>query len=466
MAARQLPQSKEAEMAVLGAIFLNSQCFPKLQQYLKAEDFFYIDHKQLYTAYGLCMAEAQDIDLVLVKEKLEQIGQGQEIDVQERIRKIVESVDFTPSSESDRLAIYARCVKDLAKRRRMIAGYEKAKESLYDQSCKVKSISNFVLQELMNDESQIDHVNSIAESGVAFLEELERRKKSGDTLPGISTGYEEIDLMTGGFEPGKVYVIGGRPSMGKTALGLNFATNIAEKGNTVMIFSLEMRNYEIMKRIISSKTRIKSQKLKTAKVTDDDFVRIAEGIGEFYPDSVYIDDNGYQTIQSIANTCYAMNVQLSQRNSKIDCIMIDHLQLLSSATGTRERRLQIGEMTRGAKLLANKLKCPIILLSQLSRLEKNRKSNRPQLSDVRESGDIEQDADVVFLLHREECYKPTEENHGKAELIVAKNRDGETGTLELGWDKTTTTFMPWDEYSAVSRELPKLKNYKKGDEES
>ena len=454
---KELPYSKEAEMAVLGALFLNQQCLFKVQRYLKPDDFYFSDHRDLYIAYGLCMAENQSIDLVMIKKKLVQMGKSNELDIRAYIEHMTEVVDFVPSSDSERLAKYAWVVRDCATRRKMIDGYEKAKDGLYDMSRKVRQVSDYVLSEILADQTQINHVHSIAESGGAFLEELERRQRSGDKLPGISTGFDDLDLMTGGLEPGKLYVLGGRPSMGKTALGLNIASNIAISGKTVMLFSLEMRNYEIMKRIVSAKTRIKSQRLKTANVSDDEYIRIADEVGKFFPDSMYIDDSGFQTMQTIANICYGMNTKLADQRTHIGCVMIDHLHLLSPATATRERRLQIGEMTRAAKILADKINCPVVLLSQLSRAGNERKSNRPQLSDVRESGDIEQDADVVMLIHREEYYKPTEENHGKAELIIAKNRDGETGTLELGWDKSVTSFMSWEEFSAPQKGMPKLK---------
>lgn len=460
--ARQIPFDKEAEMSVLGAIFLDPACYADVSRRLKKQDFYFASHQELYAVFGWCIT-ASRLDLVTLKDRLEQRGKLEQVG---GIAYIVEIANFVPSSSA--VKHYAKIVIDCAMRRRMILGYEKAITGLYDRGCKIGRISDFVQSDILAESLKISKAKNISESGGEFLEELERRQRSGQKLPGLSTGYADIDTMTGGLEPGKLYILGGRPSMGKTALALNIATNIAKSGKSVRYFSLEMRNYEVMKRIVAAQTRIKAQRIKSANIRDDEYIRIAEAIGEFHPDSLYIDDAGYQTMETITSSCIAGNTLMAKDGNRIDCVIIDHLHLLSSSEKTTDRRLQIGEMSRAAKLLADRLKCPVVLLSQLSRAANIRKDNKPILSDLRESGDIEQDADVVMFVHREEYYKPTEENHGKAEIIFAKNRDGECGTLEYGWDKSITSFLPWEEYSSAGRckGLPplKVKKDKDGDE--
>ena len=351
----------------------------------------------------------------------------------------------------------------------MLNVFQRAENALYKYENDISRITDYVQSDILARTPQESHVKNIAESGYDFLTQLEKRQKAGGGLPGIATGFVDIDTMLGGLEDGKLYVIGGRPSMGKTALALNVATEISKNGKTVMLFSLEMGNYEIMKRIMAAETEVKSTRIKMAKVLDDDYLAIATALEKFMPNSLFIDDNGDQSIQRIASTCIGMNTRLSGDGRRIDCVVIDHLQLIGWEGKMVDRRMQIGFISRTAKKLAKKLECPIILLSQLNRAMAGRKDNRPMLSDLRESGDIEQDADAVIFIHREEYYNPTENNHGKADIIIAKNRDGECGSVELGWDKSITKFKPWEEYSAASKTGAKPKKkpkyYENNDED-
>ncbi len=228
--------------------------------------------------------------------------------------------------------------------------------------------------------------------------------------------------------------------MGKSALAINMAVNMAKAKKTILFISLEMGRKEIIKRIISYISGVKAGRLKTASVSDEELVKIVWEAEKLTNDHFLIVDEAYQTVNSILGTAVRLNNQLRESGKRIDCIIIDHLHLMSSGTGTRDRRQEIGEITRKSKILAGKLNCPVMLLSQLSRAEKGQKVRPPQLTDLRESGDIEQDADVVAFVHREEYYNPTIDNRGKANLILAKVRDGQTTTTDLRWDGTTTTF--------------------------
>lgn len=456
MKAKQLPCDLEAEMSVLGAIYLDPECYHQISHGLKKEDFYLEKHRELYEAMSVCIMNGQ-LDLVTLKDKLEQRGT---LDMVGGIKYVVELADAVPVITA--VKQYARIVVDCGRRRRMIAGYQAAADKLMDRGVSVSEISDYVQGEVLVERGQNKRVKNFSDSAGLFLEELEHRQKLGDKLPGISTGFENLDTLLGGLEPGKLYIIGGRPGMGKSAFALNLATNLARDCNTVMYFSLEMRNYEMMKRIISSETKIRSRRLKNACIRDEEYKQIGKTVGKFYPDAMIIDDSGYQTMQSITSTCLSTNVQLHRQKNGIKCVIIDHLHLLSSGSSRNfDRRLQIGEMSRNAKLLADKLECPVVLLSQLSRASGMRKSNRPMLSDLRESGDIEQDADVVMFVHREEYYQQTEQNKGKAELIIAKNRDGECGILEYGWNSDITKFVDWEEYKWANDEKRKKPQRKK-----
>lgn len=451
MNGKQLPFDTEAEMSVLAAIYLDPECYWQLTPGLKQEDFYLAKHRELFAAMTECLVHGP-LDLVTLQDRLCKRGTLESVG---GIGYVVELCDMLPTTEN--VKQYARIVADCGRRRRMIAGYRTAADRLFDRGVPVREVTDFVQGNIVASQGRNRRLRNIADSGVEFLEELERRQKSGNKLAGLSTGFEDLDMLLGGLEPGKLYIIGGRPSMGKTALALNIATNLAMDCNTVIYFSLEMRNYEVMKRVIASTAEIRSRRLKTAAIRDEEYAYIAETVGKFFPDSMLIEDGGFQTIQSIRSTCLGVNAQLAHSKNRIRCVMIDHLQLLSSGNGKADRRIQIGEMSRGAKILADQLECPVVLLSQLNRASIQRKSNRPMLSDLRESGDIEQDADAVMFVHREEYYQPTEQNRGKAEIILAKNRDGECGTLEYGWRSEITKFVDWAEFSSTGTKTHRIR---------
>lgn len=451
----QMPFDYEAEMSVLGTIYVDPVCYGEVARILSSQDFYSEKNQELFIIFGLCIARAQ-LDLVTVKAMAEERNTLSYIG---GIEYILEVVNFVPDVSA--VMTYAEIVHDCAVRRRMIVGYENAVRRLFDRGDKIQDISDFVQSQIMAETTKRETVKSIGDSVCDFLGELEKRKDSEEKMAGISTGYPELDGVMGGLEKGKLYIIGGRPSMGKTALALNIAANVAKSNETVMYFSLEMQNYEVVKRLMSAESKIGAKRIKTANLKDEDFGLLGDAGGSFMPESLFIDDNSYQTIQTITSACIGMNTRLLKYNRKISCIFIDHLHLLSSGIKSTDRRLQIGESSRQAKILANKMDCPVILLSQLSRAGRNRGDNRPILSDLRDSGDIEQDADVVMFVHREEYYDP-EAEHGKAEIIFAKNRDGECGTVDMGWNSYITAFQNWEEYSATQahRAMPPLKREK------
>lgn len=449
----QIPFDNEAEMSVLGTVFIDPACYGNVARVLRPEDFYLDKNQEVFRIFGLCVAESQ-LDLVTVKAKA---IERNTLDYIGGLEYIVEIANLVPDVSA--VMIYSEIIKDCAVRRRMISGFAEAERRLFDRGDKIQHITDFVQSKIMAEAVNGETVKSIGDSVYDFLGELDRRNKNGDKMAGISTGYDEIDAMTGGFEKGKLYIIGGRPAMGKSAFALNIAANIAKNNDTVMYFSLEMQNYEVIKRMMSSEARISAKKIKMAvDLKDEDFGRMGDAGGKFVPESMFIDDSSYQTMQTITSACITMNNRLLKYDRKLSCIFIDHLHLLSSGMKGSDRRLQIGECSRLAKILANKMDCPVVLLSQLSRAGRNRSDNKPILSDLRESGDIEQDADVVMFVHREEYYDP-EAEHGKAEIIFAKNRDGECGTVTMGWNSYITAFEPWDAYSAAEsrKALPPIK---------
>ena len=432
---KQLPFNKEAEMSVIGAIYLDPEVYANISNDLQPDDFYLAAHQELYTTMGLLSVKGQ-LDLVTLKAQLMKRGTFDKVGGMEYI---VETVNFVPSSFG--VKEYVRIIKECSVRRKMIKGYAEASRALYDPQSSVNSITDYVQDKVLGGSEKPKNITCFADAYREFIADLDERRKSGEKFPGIKTGFKDFDRMTGGLESGKLYVIGGRPSMGKSALALNIASHIAYNGKVVLFFSLEMKCNEVIKRVISYMTNIKNGVIKTASITEEERKEMDKAAGRFTDNSLFIEDDSYQTISKITSTCIRLNNQLRQLGKKIDCVMIDHLHLMSTSQHTNDRRFQIGDVSRGCKLLADKIESPVVLLSQLSRATRERKDNRHILSDLRESGDIEQDADVVAFVHREAYYTPTFENQDEAELIVAKCRDGMTGTVKLGWDGATTTFM-------------------------
>lgn len=436
----RLPRDLEAEKAVLGAVFLDSALFDTVAGILDEDDFCLTLHRWLYHAFKSCVLSGR-LDPVTLSAELEKSGQTER---ERGLAYAVEAANALPSLEHAAVREYAGIVKDCAVRRELILKYEEAAELLRDRSKSVAEVTDGIQAAVMRSEKGKGGLVGFGELFCDFSDELERRFKQGGTLDGLETGYKTLDILTGGLERGKLYVIGARPAMGKTALALNITAHTAAQGKTAAFFSLEMQRREVIRRVISCLTSIKSYCLKTAAISSNDLDTIAGVLQKVGADDLLVDDRSYQSAQTILRTCVRENNRLKRAGRRIELVVIDYLQLMAGSDRRMERRAVIEENSRMCKVIAKTLDCPVILLSQLSRANEARQNKRPVLSDLRESGGIEQDADVVAFIHREEYYDPKPENAGWAEVIIAKNRDGEIGTVKLGWDSTTTTFFTPD----------------------
>ena len=441
MMQKQMPHDDSAEQSVLGAILLDPVVLGKLQGKITAADFYNQRHGELFEAFRICALKG-NLDIVTAKAELEKRGTFEKCG---GLKYLAELSSIVPTSAA--VMEYAKIVRECSERRRLILVHNNAMEKYFDRAESVKKINDYVQAELVKDNASRG-VTAFGDALFDYLNLLEERKKQGDKLPGLATGFDGFDVMTGGLESGKLYVIGARPAMGKTALALNITQNLSAEGKTVMFVSLEMQRNEIVKRIASSLTRIESYKLKCANVTDNDFVKIADISKKITAESLQISDESYETAAGILSKALNLNARLKPRGKRIDVVVIDYLQLIASSNPRIDRRLVIGEASRACKIMAKRLNCPVLLLSQLSRANEARVDKRPMLSDLRESGEIEQDADVVAFLHREEYYKPIDDNKGLAELIIAKNRDGECGKIKLGWNAGITSFEDYDSYTS------------------
>ena len=423
---------ESAEKGVLGSLFLEPSLYGKLSKIVSTDDFASEQNREIWSAMVECILDGH-LDLVVLDAKLKARGKLETVG---GLKTVVSIVNETPTSEA--AMRYAEIVADYGERRRKMKGLNTAASQLADLGTDISATDTFIQNVILAPTGKSKTL-SFGQAYTEFRRDYDDRKARGMTLPGILTGYPDLDIMLGGFEKGKMYVVGGRPSMGKTAYALNLALRIAKRGHTVMYFSLEMGASELVKRIEGIGTGVPIKKMKICKLDSDDEAKL-ETLKSDIEDRFLINDTSYQTMTGIMTEVIGKNAELSTSGNRVECVVIDHLQLISSSSSKyTDRRNQIGEASRMCKIMAKELNIPVIVLSQMSRALKDRASNTPRLTDLRESGDIEQDADTVILLHREGYYDPKADQK-EAKAYVAKNRDGSTGVIKYSWYEEKNIF--------------------------
>lgn len=427
-----IPMDESAEKGVLGSLFLEPSLYGKLSKIVSTDDFASEQNREIWSAMVECILDGH-LDLVVLDAKLKARGKLETVG---GLKTVVSIVNETPTSEA--AMRYAEIVADYGERRRKMKGLNTAASQLADLGTDISATDTFIQNVILAPTGKSKTL-SFGQAYTEFRRDYDDRKARGMTLPGILTGYPDLDIMLGGFEKGKMYVVGGRPSMGKTAYALNLALRIAKRGHTVMYFSLEMGASELVKRIEGIGTGVPIKKMKICKLDSDDEAKL-ETLKSDIEDRFLINDTSYQTMTGIMTEVIGKNAELSTNGNRVECVVIDHLQLISSSSSKyTDRRNQIGEASRMCKIMAKELNIPVIVLSQMSRALKDRASNTPRLTDLRESGDIEQDADTVILLHREGYYDPKADQK-EAKAYVAKNRDGSTGVIKYSWYEEKNIF--------------------------
>lgn len=437
-----IPQNIEAEEAVLGAVLVNPNVITKVVEILKPESFYKPAHRYVYEAMLQLFNQNERIDIVSVSDilnfnsKLELVGG----------RAFVNDLSFRTITTSN-IEYYAKIVQEKAIKRSLInagseivgLGYDMnpIDESLNDAE---KLIFDIAAKKATKD---LIHVKDLV---LDTYDKLEYQYNHRDELTGTPTHFYDIDTMTNGLQRSDLIILAARPSMGKTAFALNIAQNIAIKGKTaVALFSLEMSKEQLVQRMLCSEAEIDSQRLRTGHMQSKDWDKLANVMNEFADAPIYVDDTAGSTLTDIRAKCR----RLAMEEKNLGLIVIDYLQLMEG-TGNQERIQQISAISRGLKILAREINVPILALSQLSRAVEQRKDRRPMLSDLRESGAIEQDADIVMFIYRDEYYannEDSEESHqraseskGKAEIIVAKHRNGPVGKVELLFQSNIVKF--------------------------
>ena len=422
---RQPPYSLEAEQAVLGSILIDSRCVAEVIGIVKPEDFYLQQNREIFEAIYTMFNFSQTIDPVTVLEKMRELG----IYRDNSRDYILQLMEITPTAAN--AARYAVIVRDKA----MLRGLAKAADDIAES---VHSQVGTPGEMLENAEKKIyglrkgergDSLERIGSVMLKVFDRLTELSQSDSAIPGLSSGLRDLDMKINGLNKSDLLLVAARPAMGKSAFALNIGVNVAKKyDKTVAIFNLEMSKEQLAMRLLANESFIELQKLATGKLTEEEWTKLSMAASVLSQTDIRIDDNPSVTVADINAKC--------RRLENLGLVIIDYLQLMQGSgygKGGDNRVTVVGEISRALKIMAKELNIPVICLSQLSRAVESRTDKRPILSDLRESGAIEQDADSVMFLYRDEYYNENTEEKGVAECIVAKNRHGETGTVKLQW---------------------------------
>ena len=429
--ARQMPQAAEAEQAVIGSMLIDPSCIPDIIELLRPEDFYTEENRRIFETIFSMFTNSQRIDAVTVLNELKLNGIYDEAGGRAYLAQVME---ITPTAAGVRE--YAQIIRDKSMLREIAAAASDIETMAYEGAGEAGDIAEAAEQKIYavrhgREVRGLSHIKSVIMDVYSRLDELSR---SDSGLPGLPTGYPELDRQLTGLNKSDLILIAARPGMGKTAFALNLALNAAKKSEKdVVLFQLEMSKDQLASRLLSQEALIDSQKLKTGELDPDDWVKIARASNRLAKTHIYVDDNPAVTVAEIKAKCRRLGDNLG-------LIVIDYLQLMQSGKRTENRVNEIAEISRSMKIMAKELDVPVICLSQLSRAVEKREDKHPLLSDLRESGAIEQDADIVLFIYRDDYYNDESEDKNVAEIIIAKNRHGSTGSLKLQWIGQYTTF--------------------------
>jgi replicative DNA helicase len=439
------PHSIEAESSVLGGLLLDNGAWDRMGDLLVDGDFYRHEHKLIYAAIGGLINASKPADVITVYEQLQNLGKADEIGGLVYLNSLAQ---YVPSASNIRR--YAEIVRERSILRKLVsASDEIATQAFNPQGKPVDKILDEAEQKIFNIGEEGTRMKQGFQSMDALVVELLDRvtemAENPNDITGIRTGFHDFDKMTSGLQPGDMIVLAARPSMGKTSLAINIAEHVAlEEGLPVAVFSMEMGASQLAVRIVGSIGRIDQGHLRTGKLSDEEWPRLTEAIERLRTVSLHIDETpGLSTSELRANAR-----RLARQYGRLGLIVVDYLQLMStSSSGDENRATAVGEISRGLKMLAKELKCPVIALSQLSRGVESRTDKRPMMSDLRESGAIEQDADIIMFIYRDDYYDKNSKEPGVAEVIISKHRNGPTGTVKLAFLKPITKFENLASYS-------------------
>ncbi|WP_394781154.1 replicative DNA helicase [Undibacterium sp.] len=433
------PHSIEAEQSVLGGLLLDNAAWDRIADFIREDDFYRYDHRIIFSCMVKLINGSKPADVITVFEALTGIGKADDAGGLSYLNALAQN---TPSAANIRR--YAEIVRDRGVLRKLItvadeiAGNafnpqgKEVKQMLDDAESKIFAIA----EEGSRGAQGFTAIQPLLTQVVERIDELYNRDHTSD-ITGVPTGFNDLDRMTSGLQPGDLIIVAGRPSMGKTAFSINIGENVAiDSGLPVAVFSMEMGGAQLAMRMLGSVGRLDQHRLRTGRLIDEDWPRLTHAIQKMNDAQLYIDET--PALSSIE--LRARSRRLSRQCGKLGLIIIDYLQLMSGNSGGENRATEISEISRNLKGLAKELQCPVIALSQLNRSLEQRPNKRPVMSDLRESGAIEQDADVILFIYRDQVYNPDSPDKGTAEIIIGKQRNGPIGSVRLSFIGEYTKF--------------------------
>ena len=431
--ARTSPNHPKSERGVLGAMLRSARAAQTALESLRADDFYDPANREIFGAMEAIAAESRPIDLVTLDEELTRRGR---LDAVGGSGYLVELSTGVPAAEN--VSAYIRIVDENATLRRLIAAAEQIMQDSYSGEKENQEILESAEKAIYDITMRKggEELQKIQPVLLSTFEKIEQLVKNHGRIEGVPTGYTELDEMLTGLHPGELVLVAGRPAMGKTSIGMNFIENAAIRaGKKAAVFSLEMPAEQLAMRMLCTEARVDMQRVRRGMIEDDEWARLSDALISIGPASIYVDCTPGITVPEVRSK--ARRLQLEHG---LDVIMIDYLSLMTATGKTGSRQEEVSQISRTLKGMAMELGVPVIALQQLSRAPTGRSNHRPLLSDIRESGAIEQDADVVMFIHREDYYNPETPDKNIAELIIAKQRNGSLGTVKLGWKGEYTWF--------------------------
>ena len=433
------PNDILAEQAVLGAMLVDKDAVIASIEVLKSEDFYREDNKEIYAAMLELYSIGKSIDMITLKDQLTLRGTLDKVGGISYIASLVDNVPAVSNVEN-----YIKIVEEKSVIRNLIKTANEIIRNSYSGTEDVDALVEQAEKRIFDvvQERNSRGYASIREILINVFDEIEEISKSGQSISGLESGFIDLDAKTSGLNKSALLIVAARPAMGKSAFVLNIASYVARHQKTpVMIFNLEMSKEEVTKRILCAESEVDSTKVKNATLESEDWLKLGEASGRLSDMPIYIDDTPGLTSAELRAKCRKAKLE-----KNIGLVIIDYLQLMESKNKSSSRQQEVSEISRSLKILAKELNIPVIALSQLSRATESRTDHRPMLSDLRESGSIEQDADIVMFLHREDYYNEDTEKKNIAEVIIAKHRSGATGTVELLWLANYTKFANIERY--------------------
>jgi replicative DNA helicase len=428
-----VPHSREAEEAVIGSVLINPEAYYDVAQFLLADDFYIHRHRLIWESFTRLHERRSPIDFLTVSEELDQMGHLPEVGGPAYLSALISNVPTSLHA-----AAYGRIVEETAIRRRMLSAANEIARMAYKEESSVESVMDSAEKAVfgVSERRMTRDLQTIQQVISEYYDRIDQIASRGEDIFGVPTGFIDLDRLLMGMQPSDLIIIAGRPGMGKTAFMLSAAKNAAQiHKKHVAVFSLEMSNEQLIQRLIAQETGIDSQRLRTGKLNDDEWPKFTQAVESLSGTRIFLDDTPALTPLQLRTKCRRLHLEF-----QLDLILVDYLQLMSSGNRVENRVQEVSYISRNLKVMARELNVPVLAAAQLSRAVEQRADKEPQLSDLRESGSLEQDADIVMFIHRPEIYEKDTLKQNLAQIKIAKHRNGPVGTIELIFRSSLAKF--------------------------